>query len=491
MRKQGAINLAGALVRIAAAVVAMPLTVRFCGLEEFGRWSFLLSIGTVLATCDFGLPTTVTVYVSREFCHEPDPAVSARVSYVAVSSLLVATAMGLIAVGIMLVGPFLPATQKFFGVGRVDIVLAASMGLFVGSRVLTNVAAAFLQAAANYAAFVSIGLIFVLPTAVGLPLAAYYGFDAVAFLHIHTIFSIGTLLAYLVACSAMRRERGWRGVVDRREWAGMARFGLGSWLGSAGGILFSQLDRVVVGMLLSAQQLGIYAAATLVTSQINALSAIPVQPLLPFVARYAHDINGHLRELRILVSNAIRVNTAIALALSALSFVYAPVIAAAVVQPDSVSALTSALRTLSIVYGAYSLNAVGFYCMFATHDLRRLCLITIGSGLLTLVAIAMGAQVAGLMGAAIGNLPYVLTLTLTAIAIRRFGMSVVLWLRIIWVPLCAWAAVIVFAIVFDIRGPIAASILAVLLLVNTVIWVFRPMAATYSMVLMQSAPTHR
>jgi O-antigen/teichoic acid export membrane protein len=487
MRRQGAINLAGALVRIAAAVIAVPVTVRFCGLDEFGRWSFLLSVATVLATCDAGLPTTVNVYVSRGLGLDSGVAMAARVSYVTVSSLVVAGLMGSLASGFALAGPALPAVQKFFGAGPADVVLAVSMGLFVGSRILTNVAAAFLQAAANYRAFVLIGFIFVLPTAVGMPLAASLGLGAGAFLHIHTFFSVLTLIAYLIAVSRMRREHAWGRAVDRTEWSGMFRFGLASWLASAGGIMFSQLDRVVVGMLLNTQQLGIYGASTSITSQINALSAITVQPLLPYISRYAHDIQTHVRELRMLVSNAIRLNTAVALVLSGLVVVCAPTVARLLLGSDETRAVTLVVRVLATVYGAYSLNAVGFYSLFATHDVKRLGLITIGSGLLTLATIAWGAHVAGLLGAAIGNVTFVLTFGLTVVALRRFHMSILHWLRMIWVPVCAWMAAVVSAFAFEIQGRAEVGIAGMLLIVMAA-WTFMPSRGKRaSIVLMESA----
>jgi O-antigen/teichoic acid export membrane protein len=225
------------------------------------------------------------------------------------------------------------------------------------------------------------------------------------------------------------------------------------------------------------------------TSQINALSAIPVQPLLPYVARYAHDMSAHLRELQLLVAGAIRVNGVVALGLSGLVLVCAPAIAAVLVQPDDVAAVISTMRILAVIYGVYSLNAVGFYSLFATHDVRRLCLITVGSGLLTLATIALGARLAGLTGAAIGNASYVATLALTMVAIRRFGLPVGSWLRMLLVPVGAWAAAVVIAVTFD--GMAVASIPATLLLLGMMAWAFTARSSGHgAAVWMKGAPTH-
>ena len=57
------------------------------------------------------------------------------------------------------------------------------------------------------------------------------------------------------------------------------RYSMMSWLTAMGGVLFAQMDKVIVGSALGTMELGIYAAITNVTNQINVLSALPVQPM--------------------------------------------------------------------------------------------------------------------------------------------------------------------------------------------------------------------
>jgi O-antigen/teichoic acid export membrane protein len=351
------------------------------------------------------------------------------------------------------------------------------------------VAAAFLQASMNYRAYVAIGLTFVLPTALGMPLMALVGLDSRAFLHLHTIFSIANLLAYLSAVSAIRRKNQWRFAIDWQEWLRITQFGMMSWAGASGGMLFSQLDRVLVGIMLGTHPLGIYAAATQIASQINALSAIPVQPLLPSVSRFAHNIPVHLRELQTLAAEAVTMNTVVALGLSGIIVIFAPAIAAILVEPVDAGPLISTLRILGTVYGLYSLNAVGFYSLFATHDVKRLCIITIGSGLFTLATIVAGAKISGLVGAAIGNVTFVTTLALTVVALRRFDMSVMIWLRTLAIPLSLWAVVIGLTIGLRVENTIAAVISAILLSLALISWSFvRPLANHLPVVATKNVP---
>jgi hypothetical protein len=76
----------------------------------------------------------------------------------------------------------------------------------------------------------------------------------------------------------------------------------------------------------------------------------------------------------------------------------------------------------------------------------------------------------------IGNATFVSTVALTVVALRRFGMSTRLWLRMIRVPLVAWAVVVAFATVLDIRNAVAVAVIATLFSILMIMWAVRPMA---------------
>jgi len=470
MRTHAVINLTAALIRTGAAVVSTPLTIRLCGADEFGRWAFLLSIATILTSLDFGLPTTLNLYLAHAPAAESSRTAS-RIAYATVCAALVSLAIGVVAAVLVLGAPHVAVGHRFIAAG-LDVPLAASIAVFVGTRIWGNAAAAFLQARMRYVAANVIGLLFVIVVGVAVPWSAALGHGARTFMEINAVASALACVAY---GSALRAEIGplralW---LKTHEWTEMVRFGMTIWLGTAGGLLFSQFDRVVVGFVLGAHELGLYAAATQVSSQINALSAIPVQPLLPHLAsrldgpRRQEDAAG-------LLTSALRINTAMALGLSGLIVVYAPVVSSIIIANGDARAMTTCLRILATVYGVYSLNAVGFYVLFAIRRAGRLTVITIGSGLLTLITIAVAAREGGLTGAALGNATFVLTLLLTWTALRAFQVSLKVWFALVRLPLCLWAGLIAVSSGLDLEGLVPVTAVAAIFLLSIAAWVVWP-----------------
>src|SRR6185437_11155786 len=61
----------------------------------------------------------------------------------------------------------------------------------------------------------------------------------------------------------------------------MLKYSAGAWTSAIGSAVFGQCDQLVVGGLLGAPMLGVYAAITGITSKINSFSGAAVQPLVP------------------------------------------------------------------------------------------------------------------------------------------------------------------------------------------------------------------
>jgi O-antigen/teichoic acid export membrane protein len=63
-----------------------------------------------------------------------------------------------------------------------------------------------------------------------------------------------------------------------------------------------------------------------------------------------------------------------------------------------------------VIYSLYSLNAVGYYVLFATNNVKICMARQLTAGIGSLIAIAVGAYYFGIAGAIVGNAGYVYTL---------------------------------------------------------------------------------
>jgi uncharacterized membrane protein len=95
----------------------------------------------------------------------------------------------------------------------------------------------------------------------------------------------------------------------------------------------------------------------------------------------------------------------------------------------------AALRDLGVIYGLYSLTAVGFYVLQGTGRLLTCAAVVLATGALTLVLIGLGARAHGLRGAALGNAGYALNLVLHLVAMSSLGVGWRRWTASMAVPL--------------------------------------------------------
>jgi O-antigen/teichoic acid export membrane protein len=98
------------------------------------------------------------------------------------------------------------------------------------------------------------------------------------------------------------------------------------------------------------------------------------------------------------------------------------------------------LQIAAVIYALYSLNAPGFYILFSVGGARINALVTLSSGVASLVLILVGARYFGLLGAVAGNAGYLGTLFLVTAGLRKLGISLRHYLVWIAVPLLGFLA---------------------------------------------------
>jgi O-antigen/teichoic acid export membrane protein len=219
--------------------------------------------------------------------------------------------------------------------------------------------------------------------------------------------------------------------IDWQSFSGLLMYSLRTYAGVVGSALFSQGDKLIIGKLLGLETAGMYAAFTSMATQINTLSAIPVQPI---VSR----ISGELKQEQTdpiplilqLVRKALLLNTTIAIGIGSAIILMAPEIIALLFSnvhyvPFSLVVL---LRLISLIYVLYSFNAVGYYALFALRFERINTFTTLLCGSGTLLLIGLLAWKYGLQGAILGNIGYLSTLYLLFRGLEKLNIKPgILW----------------------------------------------------------------
>ncbi len=464
MVKNSILNGIGAGARMLFAVLAIPLLIRQLGLIDFGVWNVALTFFSVILLAEGGISIATTVFLARSLEKKESNEINQVLSNSLVFILILSTGASL------LTYLFAPALVALFDrslsleqltVAEKAVEVSAIAAWF---RINQQFFAGIVQAFGRYDIY---SLLFtiqaLLANSLGLIVIAAFGGGPVQLMWGVSFFSGCVLLIYLGMTLRLLKDYPLRFSWSWAKGSEIARHSLTVWLTSIGGTLFSQGDRLLVAALLSIEEFSIYVAVIGVARQINTLSGILAQPLLPVVSRAKEKLDFTS------IRSALEQNMLL-LVLGITTIVFFLILDAPFVmnilfnQPETDSYLLG-YRVAIAVYGLYSLNAFGYYILFGIDQVRVNTLMVLGSGVVSLVFIYFLSQRFGLSGAFYGNAGFLFTLYLTYAGINRIApgnknLRNILLAALVLIPLLAgWSSladyfhpVIYFGVAFFIFG---------------------------------------
>jgi O-antigen/teichoic acid export membrane protein len=296
---------------------------------------------------------------------------------------------------------------------------------------------AFLGVAQAYHSYRLINLIGTIQAVlinIGMIVIASNGGRSVELMKWQVVASIVFLLVYTYCVSGLTRNIDLSFSWESKKFVKIFKYSFSTWMSSLGGVLFGQVDRLIVGALLGAESLGIYAAITNVTVQINTLSALPVQPLLPMLSALSTPLDKPEFDVGVVLRKALEVNSVVALGMGILLITFDFFIVSLFLDSKAASSYINEFRGAAIIYTIYSMNAVGYYITFASNAAGLCMVVQIVSGIASLIFIYVGIKVVGLPGAIIGNFGYCMVWLLTFLGFRRLNISFLEWASWIIIP---------------------------------------------------------
>lgn len=423
MLKNGLYNVLAALIRTGLGVLVIPVLIRFLGVEGYGLWTLVSAFIGIAGLAEAGLSVSTTVFLSRDLANDDAIGISQTLTAVFGTMLLLATtaAVALWLGASRLVSFFSLMDQSQY----LDAVQAIKIGgLVVWAQLLQRVLVGIEQAYQKYGVMNVINTLQVILINLGMLFVAWSGGKTTELVEWQLVTCMGILAAHGWIAWQLVYKAKIHLIWDARRGIAVAKYSLMTWLTSLGTVLFGQADRLVVGTLLGAEKLGVYAAITNVTRQINTFSALPVQPLLPTLSRAIEQQKSGFNQtnLKNQVKQAIQVNTSIALGLGIVLLTFAPPIMIAMI-PDTTGDYVWEFSAAVIIYALYSTNAVGYYTLFSTNSVNLCVPIVLASGCISLIMIIIGTLNLGLMGSILGNIGYLISLLLTLFGLRNLNIS--------------------------------------------------------------------
>lgn len=428
MLKNGFYNVVGAVIRVGLTLLTIPLIIRLIGVEEYGLWTLVSTMIGIVGLAEAGLSVSTTVFLSRDLANDDADGISQTLTVTFGAMLLLATlaaiALWLGAGSLVGIFPNLEQAQHEVAVQALQL-----GGIVVWARLLQQVLVGVEQAHQRYGVINILNTFQISLSSLGMLVVAWLGGRTVTLIEWQALTSMGLLIARIWVGYSLIRNLELRPVWDSTKALTVARYSLRVWLTALGSALFSQCDRLIVGALLGTKVLGVYAAITSVTGQINSFSAIVVQPLLPRLSNLLEKQGINQGTLQQQVKQALQINGLFALGLGGALFTLAPLIVKVMIPGAITNEHLLAFLIAATIYALYSVNAVGYYVLFSVDAVNMCMAIQLASGTLSLLLIGIGASIFGLRGAVIGNAGYLGTLLLIFSGMKQVDIPVRMWLR--------------------------------------------------------------
>jgi O-antigen/teichoic acid export membrane protein len=428
MLKHSFYNVTAAGIRVGLGLLTVPLLIRLIGIEEYGLWTLAGAVIGVVALVEVGMSISTTVFVSRDLGRNDIEGISQTLTLCLLSMFLLATFAAFLmmagAPAIMRLFPSVKPPQKEVGIWAVQV-----GGVVVWTRLLQQVLVGIEQAFQRFGMMNVLNVAQAIFTTVGMLLIAWFGGKVRELMLWNAVVGVGALLAHAAYVRSVVRNLAVHWAWNPSKIWEILRCSLMTWLIVLGGTLVTQADRIIVGALLGTTALGVYGAIANIAQQINSLSAIPVNPLLPLLSNLLSQTKDNLESLRKSVKQALQVNAVVAFALGAtllmLSSRVIRILFPGPAEPEYVQTLQMAV----VITALYAVNATGYYILMALQSLKRLILIQSISGVLALSMIALGAKLMGLFGAVFGNVAYLTVWLFTFCAMEQLGVPRRTWAK--------------------------------------------------------------
>lgn len=188
----------------------------------------------------------------------------------------------------------------------------------------------------------------------------------------------------------------------------MLPFAFMSGLSSLGSQIFSFVDRLAVGAVLSLEAVAYYSIIISVASKISQLSGALTGALMPAVSSWT--ASGMIHRVKSYLSRATVVLLAVNILIATIIVIIARPLLSIWIGNDFATITVAPFQVLIIIYALFSLNAPAYYVAYGMGKPWINALMGIIGGGLTIGLIIIWGKTYGLIGAAYANSGYLVTL---------------------------------------------------------------------------------
>ncbi|QSV54946.1 MAG: oligosaccharide flippase family protein [Dolichospermum sp. UKL201] len=447
MLRNGIYNVIPGLFRAGLGFISVPILIRLMGLEEYGVWSLVSSVLSLIVLAEAGLPVSATVFVSQDLAKKDDKGLSQTLTItIAAMFILATTASVLLCIGgeaLASCFPKLEALQHQMVVQSIQVGAIA-----VWAQLLQQCFIGIEQAYQQYKFMSALATIQWIFLTTGWMVLAWSGGRSVMLAQWQSVVSVATLLGHIWIILLLTKKQNIRLLWNSQRGIEIVNYSLVSWITTLGRALFTRGDRLIVGSLLGSSKLAVYATMFDFASVTTSFSALAVQPLIPTISNLVLEKDSNKALLQNKVKQAIIINALVSIVIGSIILICGGLIIKFVI-PESFNVTNVKIFKISVLITTLiSLNAPGYFILFTTKDVAISAFNQLFFGALSLILIATGSLQFSLSGAVFGNLGYLGTLILPAVAMKKLNIPVHLLFSWLVIPVSLFLIISCFGIMF-------------------------------------------
>ncbi|HEV2578136.1 MAG TPA: oligosaccharide flippase family protein [Acidobacteriaceae bacterium] len=398
-----------------AMLLVAPIVLRRLGAAEYGLWilcASVVSAGGILASgfCDAGMQRIARLRGAQKI-HTAAGTVRALLTINLISGALVA-------VLVWFAAPIAAKHVAAYHITSMECVYSLRMsGTWILLRALESVGVTSHRAFEEYRGSVQISVGVRLLTLAAAALLATTGYRVPAIL-IAT--GVALALGVWLQFRGLRKYLGdisFRPAFDRKELRLLVRPGVFVWFQSACGVVFGQLDRILLAVSFGAAALAPYALCVQFAAPIFGLSASGLQFLFPLISRKAPTLS--LEALQQMIAKSFALNVLVVAVPSIVLLAFGRSViriwAGSAISEQSLAILPG------IVFGTalWALGVTGTYSMQALGRFRTAALLNIGGRLCALFLLVYLLRHRGIEGVVLARVFYGATALLVYVPLLR------------------------------------------------------------------------
>ena len=436
MFRNGFYNLLGSVLRLGISLLTIPVLIRLIGIEEYGLWILVSTVLGVASLAEGGLSTSTTVFLSQDLANDDTKGISQTLTITTVGMLCVATLAALLL--FIFSGVIIDFFKDFTLLQRLVAISSLQVSaLVLWARLLQQILVGVEQSYKRYDLMNILNTIQIILINLGMIGIAWLGGRTLSLMKWHALICMIMLLVHGIAVTRLINISTLKPSWCRSKSVIILHYCSSTWMTALGGAFFTQGDRLIVGGMLGNKLLGIYAAITSITVQINSFSALAIQPLLPEIGRLYYGADQNQNEIKQKIKKSFQINAILALGVGGSLLTLTPIILRFLIPGPISEENNFYFRIATIVYSIYSTNAVGYYILLGLKMPNITLIVQILCGSAALILIAYLTKIMGLQGALLGNSAYVGTWSLNVLAMKKLKIPFNIWVK--WItPSFLW-----------------------------------------------------